>query len=274
VFEVPVLRGRVFTQRDDAGSPPVIVINRSLADRWWPDSQDPIGQKIQIGGGHDEPEREVIGVVENVRQARLELVRQTLYVPFAQLPETWLETLLLGDALAWIVRTSTDALGTAAAIRDEIQRSTSVPVTEVAAMSEVVADSISRQRANMLLMTVFGGVALLLAAIGVYGLVAYSVRERTHEMGIRLALGARRERIVGMVLRQGVALVLIGTALGLTAAYFASGLLASLLYGVEARNITVFVGVPVLLAFVAVAATAIPAYRASRADPLQALRYE
>jgi putative ABC transport system permease protein len=274
VFEVPVVRGRVFTQRDDAGSPPVIVINRALAERWWPDGQDPIGQKIRIGGGHDEPEREVIGVVENVRQARLELVRQTLYVPFAQLPETWLATLLPGDSLAWIVRTNTNPLGTAAAIRDEIQRATGVPVTEVAAMSEVVADSIARQRANMLLMTVFGGVALLLAAIGVYGLVAYSVRERTHEMGIRLALGARRERIVGMVLRQGLALALIGTVLGLTAAYFASGLLASLLYGVEARNITVFVGVPVVLAFVAVAAAAIPAYRASRADPLQALRYE
>jgi predicted lysophospholipase L1 biosynthesis ABC-type transport system permease subunit len=268
------VRGRVFTQRDGASSPPVIVVNRALAERWWPDGQDPIGQKIRVGGGHDEPEREVIGVVENVRQARLELVRQTLYLPFAQLPETWLVTLLPGDALAWIVRTSTDPLAAAPAVRDEIQRATGVPVGQVAAMSDVVADSIARQRANMLLMSVFGGVALLLAAIGVYGLVAYSVRERTHEMGIRLALGARRERIVGMVLRQGLALVLVGTALGLTAAYFASGLLASLLYGVEARSLGVFVGVPVVLACVAVAAAAIPAYRASRADPLQALRYE
>jgi putative ABC transport system permease protein len=274
VFEVPVLRGRAFTPRDDAASAPVIVINRALADRWWQDGQDPIGQKIRIGGGHDEPEREVIGVVENVRQARLELVRQTLYVPFAQLPETWLETLLPGDALAWIVRTSTDPLGTAAAIRNEIQRSTGVPVTEVAAMSEVVADSISRQRAHMLLMTVFGGVALLLAAIGVYGLVAYSVRERTQEIGIRMALGARGERIVSMVLRQGLVLVLVGTALGLTAAYFSAGLLASVLYGVEPRNVAVFVGVPVVLACVAVLAAALPAYRASRVDPLHALRCE
>jgi predicted permease len=274
VFEVQVLRGRAFEERDDAGSTPVIVINRALADRWWPDGQDPIGQRIRIGGGHDEPEREVIGVVENVRQARLELVRQTLYVPFAQLPETWLKTLLPGDSLAWIVRTSADPLGAAPAIRDEIQRSTGVPVTEVAAMSEVVAASIARQRANMLLMTVFGGVALLLAAIGVYGLVAYSVRERTHDIGIRLALGARGERIVGMVLRQGLGLVAVGVAIGLMAAYFLAGLLASILYGVEPRNIAVFLGVPAVLAFVAVAAVAIPAFRASRIDPLQALRYE
>ena len=207
VFEVPVVRGRVFGERDDAGSTPVIVINRALAERWWPNGQDPIGQKIRIGGGHDEPEREVIGVVENVRQARLELVRQTMYVPFAQISGTWLKSLLPGDSFAWIVRSKTDPLGVAAAVRDEIQRSTAVPVTDVAAMKDIVADSIARQRANMLLMSVFGGVALLLAGVGVYGLVAYSVRERTREIGIRMALGARGERIVGMVLRQGLVLV-------------------------------------------------------------------
>lgn len=274
VFEVPLVRGRAFDARDRAGNTPVIVINRQLAERWWPDGQDPIGQRIRVGGDHDEPDREVIGVVENVRQARLELVRGTLYVPLEQLPDTWLASLLPGDSFAWIVRTSTPPLRSAGAIRDEIQRSTGVPVTDVMGMREVVADSIARQRANALLMTVFGGVALLLAAIGVYGLVAYSVRERTHELGIRLALGARSERIVGMVLWQGFTLVLLGTALGLTAAYFASGLLASLLYGVEARNATVFVGVPVVLALVALAAAAVPAYRASRAQPLQALRYD
>jgi ABC-type antimicrobial peptide transport system permease subunit len=123
-------------------------------------------------------------------------------------------------------------------------------------------------------MTVFGRVALLLAAIGVYGLVAYSVRERTHEIGIRMALGAPGERIVGMVLRQGLAVVAVGVAIGLTAAYWLVGLLASILYGVEPRNAGIFAGVPVVLALVALAAVSIPAYRASRVDPLQALRHE
>jgi ABC-type antimicrobial peptide transport system permease subunit len=227
-----------------------------------------------MAGGQDEPEREVIGIVENVRQARLELVRQTLYVPFTQLSDTWLRSLLPGDSLAWIVRTSTDPLGLAPAIRDEIQRSTAVPVTDVAAMHEVVASSIAQQRANMLLMTVFGGVALLLAAIGVYGLVAYSVRVRTHEIGIRMALGARGERIVGMVFRQGLVVLVAGVVTGLTGAYWVAGLLASILYGVEPRNADIFVGVPVVLALVGLAAISIPAYRASRVNPLQALRNE
>jgi putative ABC transport system permease protein len=274
VFEVPVIRGRAFGEQDDASSAPVIVINRALADRWWPDGQDPIGQKIRIGGGHDEPEREVIGVAENVRQARLELVRQTVYVPFAQIPGAWLKTLLAGDSFAWIVRTKTDPLGVAAAVRDEIQRSTAVPVTDVEAMKDIVADSMARQRANMLLMSVFGGVALLLAAVGIYALVAYSVRERTREIGVRMALGAQSERIVGMVLGQALVLVAAGMALGLTAAFFLARLIASMLYGVEPRNVAVFASVPIVLAVVASAAAAIPAYRASRVDPLEALRYE
>jgi putative ABC transport system permease protein len=274
VFEVPVVRGRTFSERDDAGSTPVIVINRALADRWWPNGQDPIGQKIRIGGGHDEPEREVIGVVESVRQARLELVRMTMYVPFAQISGTWLKTVLSGDSFAWIVRARTDPLAVAAAVRDEIQRDTGVPVTDVAVMKDIVGDSIARQRANMLLMSVFGAVALLLAGVGIYGLVAYSVRERTREIGIRMALGAQSDRIVGLVLRQGLVLVAAGIAIGLTAAFFLARLISSLLYGVEPRNVAVFAGVPIVLALVAVAAAGIPAYRASRVDLLEALRYE
>ena len=273
VFQTPLVRGRVFNERDDSSAPPVLVINRALADRWWPDGQEPLGQRIHLGR-EDEPAREVIGVVENERKARLEVVRPILYVPQAQISDAWIKENLEADSLVWIVRTSGDPMRLSTVLRDQIQQSTGVPVTDVAAMQEVVADSISRQRANMLLMTIFGGVALLLTAIGVYGLVAYSVHQRTHEIGVRMALGAQRDSILGMVIRHGVFLAAIGTAIGITAAYFLASLLASLLYGVEPRDPAVFIAVPVTLAIVVLMAVSIPAYRASRFHPLDALRSE
>jgi putative ABC transport system permease protein len=142
-------------------------------------------------------------------------------------------------------------------------------------MREVVANSIARQRANMLLMTVFGGDALLLAAIGIYGRARRVLGLRADARDrIRMALGASSERIMSMVLRQGLAVVVLGVAIGLTAAYFLAGLLASILYGVEPRNTEIFAGVPVVLALVALAAVSLPVYRASRVNPLQALRHE
>jgi predicted permease len=273
VFENPVVRGRVFDERDGAGAPPVLVINRALADRWWPDGQEPLGQMIRIDGS-GEPPREVVGIVENERKARLEQVRPILYVPLPQISDDWLKSTLETDPLAWVVRAGDDPLRLAAAIRNEIEESTSAPVTSAVAMTDILAASISRQRANAVLMTVFGGVALLLTAIGVYGLVAYSVQQRTHEIGIRMALGARRHGILGMVVRQGAVLSAAGTALGLAGAYFLVTLLASLLYGVEPRDVAVFVGVPVMLAVVVLGAVLIPAFKASRLDPVQALRAE
>jgi ABC-type antimicrobial peptide transport system permease subunit len=251
----------------------VLVINRALADRWWPDGQEPLGQQIRIDG-IGEPPREVIGIVENERKARLELVRPIMYVPLPQIADDWLKNNLEADPLAWVVRAGDDPLRLAAAIRNEIEESTSAPVTSAVAMTDILAASISRQRVNALLMTVFGGVALLLTAIGVYGLVAYSVQQRTHEIGIRMALGARREGILGMVVRQGAVLTATGTAIGIAGAYFLVTLLASMLYGVEPRDVAVFFGVPVVLAVVALAAVLLPALKASRLDPLQALRSE
>jgi putative ABC transport system permease protein len=273
VFEIPLVRGRVFDERDESRGVPVIVVNRALAERWWPDGQDPLGERIQIAGG-DEPAREVIGVVENERKARLDLVRPILYVPLTQISDAWLETVLESDSLAWIVRASTDPGPLTAAMQREIRQSTGQPVAGVATMREILSESIARQRANAVLMTAFGGVALLLAAIGVYGLVAYSVQQRTHEIGIRMALGARGARILASVIGDGARLVAIGIAIGTTAAFFLAGVLASMLYGVEARDVAVFVTAPVTLALAALAAVSIPAYRASRVDPLRALRGE
>ena len=161
-----------------------------------------------------------------------------------------------------------------ATIQEELRLATGLPVTDVESMEEIVSISTSRRRVNMLLMSVFGGSALLLAAIGIYGLMAYSVQQRTQEIGIRMAMGAESGKVRTMVIKQGMALVIVGVAVGLGAAYFLANVLASVLFEVEPRDVTVFVSVPVVLTLIALAAVAIPAYRASRVDPLEALRVE
>lgn len=280
-FEIPLLRGRVFNERDDAAAPPVVVINRALAERWWPDGEDPLGERMVIGGGSavsptlaDEPIREIIGIVGDVRTDRLtDPPRAGMYLPEAQITDLF-RSFNPETNLAWIVRTSVDPLQLASVIEGTIRQATGAPVVDVQTMEQVISSSISRQRANMFLMTVFGGVALLLAAIGVYGLVALSVQHRTHEIGIRMALGAQRDRIARMVVRQGTVLIATGTAIGLAAAFFLADLLASVLFGVEARDPAVFIGAPLILVLVSIAAISIPAMRASRVDPITALRYE
>jgi predicted permease len=280
-FEIPLLRGRVFNERDDAGATPVVVINRALAERWWPDGQDPLGERMVIGGGSavsptlaDEPVREIIGVVGDVRTDRLtDPPRAGMYLPQAQITDLF-RSYNAETNLAWIVRTRVDPLRLAPVIRETIRQTTGGPVIDIETMEQILSSSTSRQQANMFLMTVFGGVALLLAAIGIYGLVALSVQLRTHEIGVRMALGAQRDRIARMVVRQGIGLVAMGTAIGLAAAFFLADVLASVLFGVEARDPTVFVGVPFVLVLISIAAVSIPALRASRVDPLSALRYE
>lgn len=280
-FGIPLLRGRVFDERDTAAATPVVVINRALAERWWPDGQDPLGERILVGAGSglsptlaDEPVREIIGIVGDVRNTRLtDLPREGMYLPEAQITDLF-RSFNPETNLAWIVRTSVDPQQLAPVIRETIRQTTGGPVIDIQTMEQVLSVSISRQRANMFLMTVFGGVALLLAAVGIYGLVALSVQHRTHEIGIRMALGAQRDRIAKMVVRQGIVLVAIGTAIGLAAAFFLTNLLASILFGVEARDPAVFIGAPLILAIISIAAVSIPALWASRVDPLSALRYE
>ena len=272
-LNIPLLRGRAFDDRDGPGAPPVVVINRTLAERWWPNGQDPLQSQLQIG--QNPAIRQIVGVVDDVRALRLSSKpRPIMYLPLAQIPDAALDFQLGNEPLAWIVRTSVDPGALAASIQSEVRAATRTPVIDVQPMTAILSDSIARQRLNMLLMTLFGGAALLLAAVGIYGLVAFSVEERTHEIGIRMALGARAERIRGMVLRQGLKLAAIGTGLGIAAAFFLAQILASNLFGVEPRDTLVFATVPALLALVAVAAVLIPASRASRVDPLVALRHD
>jgi ABC-type antimicrobial peptide transport system permease subunit len=197
-----------------------------------------------------------------------------MYLPLAQIPTSQVPVTLGNQPLAWIVRTSVDPLGLSALLQTEISRATRAPVTAVQTMDDVLSGSVSRQRLNTALMTIFGAAALFLAAIGIYGLVAFSVQQRTREIGIRMALGAQSERVRAMVLRQGLSLVATGIVIGLAAALFLSEFLVSILFGVEPRDTAVFVGVTAILALVAAPAVLIPAHRASRVSPLDALRCE
>lgn len=279
VFNIPVKRGRAFTDRDDGQAPPVVVINEAMAQRFWKDS-DPLNDRLAIGRGvmkefQEEPERQIIGIVGDVRDGGLNNdPGPRMYIPQGQLPDAANALSVRLTPIAWVVRTRVPPQSLSSSIQDELRQATGLPVSNVDTMDEVVTESISRQRFNMWLMTVFGGSALLLAAIGIYGLMAYSVEQRTQEIGIRLALGADGSAVKNMVVWQGLRLALVGVAIGLAAAFGLSRLIASLLFGVKAWDPMVFVLVPLVLTIVALVAVWIPARRASRVDPILALRYE
>jgi predicted permease len=279
-FKIPVLRGRSLTEQDVAGTPGVVVINEAMAKRFWKD-QDPIGQQISIGGRlvgpqFEEPPRQIVGVVGDVRDGGLNRdPGPSMYIPFAQVPDQLnaLNTSL--TPLTWIVRTRVEPLSVSRAVQEQLrQASGGLPVARVQSMNEIVARSTSRDAFNMLLLGVFGVTALALAAIGVYGLMAYSVQQRTQEIGIRRALGASGPQVRNLVVSQGMRLSLSGVVLGVISAFLASRVLASLLYGVTARDPMVFLSVPLVLTAIALVAVWLPARRASRVDPLIALREE
>ncbi len=279
VFGIPVKKGRAFDERDDKVAPPVVVISEAMAKQFWPDS-DPLNDRLVIGRGvmrefADEPERQIIGVVGDVRNAGLDRDPQPImYVPQAQMTDA-ANALNVGiTPLAWVMRTTVPPTTVSAAAQEQLRQAAGLPVSQIRTLEETVSRSTSRQRFNMLLMSVFGGAALLLAAIGIYGLMAYSVEQRTQEIGIRLALGAEKGAVQRMIIRQGMLLVIVGVIVGLAGAYGLSRFIESFLFGVQARDLMTFVGIPVLLTLVALAAVWLPAVRASRVDPLTALRYE
>jgi putative ABC transport system permease protein len=279
IFKIPVKRGRTFDERDTSSSTPVAIINEAMARQYWKDA-DPLSDRLVIGRGvmrefAGEPERQIIGVVGDTRNGGLEgEPGPMMFIPQAQVPGPVNVLNLRLTPMAWIVRTQTEPGALSQTIQEELRQATGLPVSDVRAMTEVVSRSISRQRFNMWLMSVFGFSALLLAAIGIYGLMAYSVEQRTQEIGIRLALGAQAGHVKNMVVRQGMVLAIVGVAIGIGAAYGLSRFIATFLFGVTQRDPYVFVGVPLVLAFVALVAVWIPARRASRVDPIVALRYE
>ena len=197
-----------------------------------------------------------------------------MYIPQAQVPDAANALNVSLTPISWVVRTQVEPRSVSDAVQEQLRQASGLPVSNVRTMSEVVSTSTSRQQFNMWLMTVFGGSALLLAAIGIYGLMAYSVEQRTQEIGIRLALGAPATSVKNMVVRQGMALALVGVVVGLGSAYLLSRFVSSFLFGVTPRDPLVFVAVPLVLSAVALLAVWLPARRASRIDPIIALRAE
>jgi putative ABC transport system permease protein len=279
VFKIPLLRGRMFTNHDDGGAEPVVLINEGMAKKYWQDA-NPVGQRITIGKGvgpeFEEPAREIVGIVGDVRNGGLDNDPEPImYIPVAQMPNgvTALNNRII--PITWIVRTKVEPFSLSTEIQEQLRTASGgLPVSHIRSMDQVRSESTQRTDFNMTLLVIFAGVALLLAAIGIYGLMAYSVQLRTQEIGIRMALGAGPQDVRRMVVKQGMRLALLGVFLGVAAALALTRLMASLLYGVKPWDPAAIASVAVLLSAVALLATYFPARRASRVDPMIALRYE
>ena len=279
LFRIPILRGREFNEHDTASAPGVVLINEAFEKEYFP-KENPIGQRINVGGGmgppFEEPARQIVGVVGNTHDGGLGREPGPLMiVPDAQVSDalTGLNARII--PLRWAVRTHGDPHQLAALVTEQLRvASGGFPVARVRTMDEIVVRSTSRESFNMLLLTIFGAVALVLAAIGIYGLMAYSVEQRTQEMGIRMALGADRAKIRNLVVWHGMRLAFVGVILGIGAAFGLTRLIASFLFGVKSWDPLVFVTIPVILSAVALLAVWLPATRAAKLDPMQALRVE
>jgi putative ABC transport system permease protein len=266
---IPILTGRDFTDQDRADGRPVIIVNEAMARRCWP-GQDPIGKRITSGitmDDGDPPVREVVGVVGDVRHNSLSSeARAAYYIPFAQVP--------MGMATL-AVRTAAEPAAVTSAMRAAVRDvDSNQPLYNARVMEQVVAESVATPRFYATLLGIFGAVALVLAAVGIYGVMAYSVTQRTHEIGVRIALGAQPLQVLRLVVGHGLALALVGVGIGLAAAFALTRLMSSMLFGVSATDPLTFGGLAALLVGVALLACYVPARRASRVDPMVALRYE
>ena len=267
---IPLLRGRSFTSQDTADTQAVVVINRTMAERFWPD-QEVIGKRFKIGPSDgSNPWLVVAGVVGDVRQNQLDQeLKPEMYVSYNQDRR--------GFAIPrdLVVLTAGEPLNMAAAVRSEIWKmDKDLPLFKVQTMEQILALSVSARRFNMLLLSVFAALALILASIGVYGVMSYATAQRTHEIGIRIALGAEDRDVLRLVVRQGMILAFVGTALGILAALAVTRVLSSFLYAVTPSDPLTFVVASSLLLAVALGACFIPARRATKVDPMVALRYE
>jgi putative ABC transport system permease protein len=265
---IRLVRGRFFDAHDTGEAPGVAIIDEAMARKYWP-GEDPLGKRITFEGGRQNPRwREVVGVVGHVRNEGLEgESRVQYYVPYAQRADS--------PNLFLAVRADGDPASLAPSVRGAIAGvDKDLPVYRVTTMERMVSDSLAQRRFSVFLLGVFAALALVLAVVGLYGVMSYAVAQRTHEFGLRMALGAQRRDILKMVVGQGLLLVGVGLAAGLLGALALTRVMSSLLYGVSATDPLTYAGIALLLAAVALLASYVPARRATRVDPMVALRYE
>src|SRR5258705_620011 len=271
VLGIPILKGRALNDHDTADSPGVVIISESLARSAWP-NQDPIGKRLNIGFG-GETWRDVVGVVSDVKQQEIvEPSSVSLYQPFLQVSEKrrW----FLGD-VTFVVRTAAEPQNFAATLRSELSNiDQDLPLYDVKVLNEVVGEQFADPSFYTLLLSSFSALALILSAAGIYGLVSYATAQRTHEIGIRIALGARTGDVLRLIIRQGMTLAVIGIAIGVAGAFALTRVLETFLYQVTPTDPVTFVTISLLLVLIAFLACYIPARCATKVDPLEALRYE
>jgi putative ABC transport system permease protein len=275
-MRIPVLQGREFNDRDTATGPPVIVINKAMADRWFP-NQNPLEQRIAIDFVPDEPMRDVIGVVGNTLASVYQKNPEpTMFIPHLQQTQRWQgPSWDYRAAMTFVLRSSGDPDALIPAVRSAVAEiDPSKPAAAMRTIDQMLKSRTSGDRIFTILLAIFGAAAALLAAIGIYGVMAYAVAQRTREIGVRMALGASAPNVVRLVLRQVLILVTASMLLGLAGAYGMTRFLQDFLWNVSPTDPVVFTAVAIGLFLTAIAACLVPTFRAMRIDPATALRYE
>jgi putative ABC transport system permease protein len=260
------MAGRDFDDRDKAGALVAIIINEAFARRYFP-NQDPLGKHIRAEWMDKSPLAEIVGVVSDVRDVHLDLAPQpAMFVSYTQFPT---------QAVFVVVRSAGPPLKLAPAVRDQIWSVDKVhPILEIMTVEELMSNAVAAPRFRVLLLGTFAGLALVLALVGIYGVVSYGVAQRTHEFGVRMALGASQQNVLRQVMGQGLMMAMSGAILGLAGSLALSRVLTSMLYELRPTDPTTFVGAAILLTCVSLVACYIPARRAAKVDPMVALRYE